>query len=360
MVNNKFAQLRARVPAFIAVLVVLMASFTPVQARKFLNFFTSCPSNSAPCIADWAVFTFPAAGGQIRWRVLKNENPSPPGAGTIFDIPWGQTATELVPGLGDYTGNGLTDLTFYRNNAGSPANTFLILPINENNQPPGTPIYRQWGNSTTDDTGAAGDYDGDGITDYTAVRANGSAFQWWVLNSSTSTVSIFQFGTVATDIVLPGADYNGDGMDDPTVARISSLNGQVTWHIGTTQGTQLNQVAWGDFDTDYLVPGGDYDGDGKADFMVWRGFGSGTNGVWYLRTATGDISYTQFGIPGTSAVRDTALRAADYDGDGKTDIAVWRPGTMTFWVNRSSGGVQTQQWGVAGNTNLPIASFGVF
>ncbi len=37
----------------------------------------------------------------------------------------------------------------------------------------------------------------------------------------------------------------------------------------------------------------------------------------------------------------------DFDGDGKTDIVVYRPDTSTFVVNLSSGGTITQQWGWA-------------
>jgi hypothetical protein len=58
----------------------------------------------------------------------------------------------------------------------------------------------------------------------------------------------------------------------------------ITWYVGTITGSQISQVQWGDFDTDFIVPAGDYDGDHKADYMVWRGFGT-VNGVWYLRTS---------------------------------------------------------------------------
>jgi len=80
-------------------------------------------------------------------------------------------------------------------------------------------------------------------------------------------------------------------------------------------------LQWG-LETDRALPG-DYDGDGKTDIAVWR---PGT-GTWYILpsgASPGTYISTPWGLES-----DTPA-PADYDGDGKTDIAVYRPGTGTW------------------------------
>ena len=72
----------------------------------------------------------------------------------------------------------------------------------------------------------------------------------------------------------------------------------------------------------------DYDGDGRRDPAVWR---PGT-GEWH-RLGGSPIRY---GIAGDIPV------AADFGGDGKTDIAVWRPSTGRWYIR----GVRSTTYGI--------------
>lgn len=68
----------------------------------------------------------------------------------------------------------------------------------------------------------------------------------------------------------------------------------------------------------------DFDGDGRTDISVFRP----SDGNWYITCSCQGERGTRFGQAGDAPV------AADYDGDGKTDLAVFRAGT--WLINRSS------------------------
>lgn len=71
----------------------------------------------------------------------------------------------------------------------------------------------------------------------------------------------------------------------------------------------------------------DFDGDGKSDLSIFRPL----NGQWwYQQSLDNAVRAFQFGTSTDKPV------PADYDGDGKTDIAVFRPSTGEWFVLRSS------------------------
>jgi hypothetical protein len=91
---------------------------------------------------------------------------------------------------------------------------------------------------------------------------------------------------------------------------------------------------------------GDFDGDGISDITVWRS----TNGVWYSLPSNSPGSYTgsSWGVESDHPV------AGDYDGDGKSDIAVWRPSEGVWYVlpSNSPATYTAIPWGL--NSDIPV------
>jgi hypothetical protein len=88
----------------------------------------------------------------------------------------------------------------------------------------------------------------------------------------------------------------------------------------------------------------DFDGDGKTDLAVFRP----SDSVWYMLRSQAGFTATQFGVSTDKTV------AADFDGDNKADIAVWRPATGTWYrLNSSNGTFVGAQFGANGDIPQP-------
>jgi hypothetical protein len=95
------------------------------------------------------------------------------------------------------------------------------------------------------------------------------------------------------------------------------------------------------------VPGSTirYDADvTRHNLAVYR---PGANAVWHI---IGSLSGGVF----TWGTTNDKPAPADYDGDGFTDLAVWRPGYGNWFIKLSASGVdQVAQWGFIGDIPLP-------
>jgi hypothetical protein len=87
----------------------------------------------------------------------------------------------------------------------------------------------------------------------------------------------------------------------------------------------------------------DFDGDGKTDVSVYRP----AEGTWYLQRSQAGFTGAQFGISSDRIV------PGDYDGDGKTDLAVFRDGDW-YRINSSNQTFTAIHFGIA--ADRPVAN----
>jgi hypothetical protein len=156
-------------------------------------------------------------------------------------------------------------------------------------------------------------------------------------------------------------DFDGDGESDIAVFRPS--NG--TWYVSPRSvedsvnlaaPQNFRSVQWGL--TSDRAALADFDGDGKTDIAVWRASdGNNPNKSFFyiLNSSNNTVRAEQFGSP-----NDLPFLVGDWGGDGKADPAVYRPGAQAnsqsffFYRPSASPGVdfRTIYWGTIGD--LPM------
>lgn len=142
-------------------------------------------------------------------------------------------------------------------------------------------------------------------------------------------------GTISGSSVAPTSrslDFDGDNRTDFVVARAATATDTTGWWIRNGAGTSV--PTWGQgvgFTTGDKATPADFDGDGKTDVAVWRGGAALTAGFYILQSSNNAFVFQQFGQTG-----DDPSIVGDFDGDGKADPAIYRPGANGTFYYRGS------------------------
>lgn len=176
-------------------------------------------------------------------------------------------------------------------------------------------------------------------------KALGNASAVLVINSTDPGVgaSIPATGSFfRQQITLSGTgNGNGYGSISLPIPKNPALAGQTffgRWYVtdaGAANGFSVSKlISFTVFGTSAVQQGvhADFDGDRKTDVSVFRP----SNGQWhYIKSSNSQTDGTTFGLSTDKVV------PADYTGDGKTDVAVWRPSDGTWYVLSSNDSTVT-------------------
>lgn len=147
----------------------------------------------------------------------------------------------------------------------------------------------------------------------------------------------------------PGSGWQSLSLSIPDSAALVGQTFFARWYIadtGAVNGFSASAAArftiFGEATVPSLAKYIDFDGDGRTDISVFR---SGEGNWFILKSSDGTFTAQNFGLS------TDRLAAADYDGDGKTDVAVFRDGI--WYISKSRDGFAAISFGQAGDLPQP-------
>ncbi|MGW3078269.1 MULTISPECIES: FG-GAP-like repeat-containing protein [unclassified Kitasatospora] len=196
------------------------------------------------------------------------------------------------------------------------------------------------------------DFDGDGKPDYVTVEDSGAVKVWLNRGGDPAGAGGWQgIGQVATGVTTDRsrvrlADFNGDGKADYIVVNPDGSVNVWLNHGGdqVAPWEPLGRVATGVTNRQDQVRFADFDGDGRTDYLVIED--SGAVKAWLNRGGdpAGAGGWYGIGQVATGVTTDRSrVRLADLDGDGKADYLLINPdGSVNVWLNH--GGDRHGGW----------------
>jgi hypothetical protein len=275
--------------------------------------------------------------------------PSFDGSRSYFALGAGQTGAAAVA-TGDFNGDGKPDAV-----AVTPEADGVSVFLNQGAGVLGRPV--QYAAGSHPNYVAVGDFNGDGKLDLITANTAGNDVSVLLGNGD----GTFQAPLHSPVGLFPSAiavgDFNHDGKLDIAVGGGSSGVGTHELWVLLGNGDGTFQAPLGNTMTDYqyFVVAGDFNGDGNLDLVT----GSSTD-TWIL-LGNGNGTFQQAVLIGNGDVGPYGNSAAvgDIDGDGKLDLAIANSGHQ---VNNNIPGTVTILLGTGAGTFLPplVVQAGVY
>ena len=186
---------------------------------------------------------------------------------------------------------------------------------------------------------AVGDLNGDGNAD-TVLLENGSATVT-LLNASGGAISTNTLTIDPTAITGLLGDFNGDGKLDLAIANngSGSNNGSVSIFLGNGDGTFQPVKTFSVAGSPFNIVAADFNNDGKLDVAVTD---DDASGLWVL-LGNGDGTLQTPVFYAAGGIVPGSMVAADFNGDGKVDLATlnFSSKTVSVLLGKSDGTFET-------------------